>query len=77
VTTKNYPDMPLYSGQCYCTVCGLMFKSEAAFDKHRPGREFPITCLTPDQMRAKGMGVNDKGQWVTQLNDRLDRYGRS
>lgn len=52
-----------------CTGCGELFKSTAAFEKHRVG-EFGVDrrCLTPDEMLAKKMAVNARGFWVTALN---------
>ena len=61
------PRLPIGSNRCQCGGCALYFGSVAAFDKHRrDGR-----CLTAEQMRDKGMAVNEKGYWVTEAYDPL------
>lgn len=68
-----------------CTVCNEVFKSSYGFDKHRTGEHSgkPIMkngkvagyepgtrrCKTIKEMIADGMVKNDKGQWVTALNN--------
>lgn len=70
---RPLPDMPYGTALCYCTVCGEYFRSEAPFTMHRPGdyeqNKPRPRCLTPDEMRARGMAQNRKGQWVTELYD--------
>jgi hypothetical protein len=50
-----------------CAACREYFNSTYAFDKHRVGRYTPMErrCLSPDEMRAKGMVVNSTGFWVS------------
>lgn len=66
MTARNYPELPAGSAVCYCTTCGETFSGEASFDKHRPGRELPVRCLTPAEMEAKNMARNKRGHWVTE-----------
>lgn len=48
-----------------CAGCDELFNSVSAFDLHRTG---PYgggrRCLSPEEMRAKGMGVNLAGFWI-------------
>ncbi len=54
------------SDNCTCRTCGLEFKSTAAFDKHRIGEHgVNRRCRTADEMGARGMAVNARGQWIT------------
>ena len=56
----------LLSGEsCLCTVCGEIFEKVNGFDKHRTGNPENRRCLTPDEMRGKGMVVNSYGRWGT------------
>ena len=66
---RSDPMLPPYSNFCQCPSCGLYFKSDAAFDKHRVGSYSMRTrrCLLPDEMREIGMDTNRKGYWVTSL----------
>lgn len=52
-----------------CAGCKELFKSSAAFAKHRHG-DFgkDRRCMTVAEMAAKGMAVNGAGYWVTALN---------
>jgi len=58
----------LTRNRCRCTVCGLTFKSDAAFRTHRTGEfareEQPNTrrCLTAAEMADKGL-VECEGVW--------------
>jgi hypothetical protein len=55
-----------------CPACDEFFNSTAAFEKHRVGTYGTGTtlharrCLTPDEMRARGMDQNASGWWVTE-----------
>lgn len=63
-------DTPTLTGQRnQCPTCGELFKSNAAFDKHRTGR-FGIDrrCRTVSEMESKGMSRNAKGYWITAAN---------
>lgn len=58
-----------------CAGCKALFNSTAAFDKHRTGNfgtpdstSANRSCLSADEMAAKGMAVNAAGYWVTSLN---------
>jgi len=62
--------LPVGSGVSQCGGCGLVFKSVSAFDKHRAGDGDHRRCLTEDEMRAAGMLVNERGQWVGSAYDR-------
>jgi hypothetical protein len=67
----SLPDCPNYrvlrGGHNQCTGCGEYFKSNSAFALHRRAG----ACLTPAEMRAKGMvQVADKHDglwWVEEL----------
>jgi hypothetical protein len=64
---RSDPMLPPYSNFCQCPSCGLYFKSDAAFDRHRAGSFSKRTrrCLLPDEMRGIGMAVDKKGYWIT------------
>jgi hypothetical protein len=48
-----------------CGGCGLTFVSVEAFEAHRSGSHIQRSrrCLTPQEMRAKGMAYNECGAW--------------
>lgn len=49
-----------------CPGCGEYFNSTFAFEKHRTGQHgVDRRCLTPEEMRAKGMDMNAAGFWVS------------
>lgn len=54
----------------HCTSCHETFTGTTSGDKHRVGEHHidvgPTRrrCLSPDQMRAKGMAQNTRGQWT-------------
>ena len=54
----------------HCTVCHETFTGTSAGDKHRTGGHAVFVgperrrCLTPDEMRDKGMSQNERGQWT-------------
>jgi len=50
----------------YCTGCKRIFSSTSAFDLHRIGNftHRQRRCLTPQEMSARGMMRNEKGQWT-------------
>jgi hypothetical protein len=62
-----------------CAGCGKLFKSNAAFDKHRTGlysdsvnADGIVTpanrrCMTTEEMLEIGMAENARGYWVTSL----------
>jgi len=62
--------------RCVCNGCGLLFNSEAAFNKHRVGPFAAITeantrrCLSQAEMRSTGMTTNDAGFWVSEVWNR-------
>lgn len=48
-----------------CQGCKAYFRSSTGFDKHRTGEHgVNRRCMTPDEMRAVGMSVNNDGWWV-------------
>lgn len=51
--------------QNHCTLCHETFASETAGDAHRVGPYDPPArrCLTPDEMTAKGLWIDDRGIW--------------
>jgi hypothetical protein len=57
------------SGPPY-TGCGEHFNSTYAFDKHRTGDYSNRRCLSPDEMRAKGMVQNAAGWWLSSASKR-------
>lgn len=59
------PDQQAY-GVCLCTACGEIFKSVSGFDKHREDDGNDRRCITPQEMRKKGMSINASGRWITQ-----------
>ncbi len=61
----------LKGDNCECRACGLLFKSTAAFDKHRTGSyrvKGERRCLDVQEMEDKGMAVNARGFWITRRN---------
>ena len=52
-----------------CPGCGELFNSTAAFEKHRVGEhtDNQRRCLTPIEMRQRGMVQVEGGWWVTKL----------
>lgn len=62
-------ELPHTTDICKCSVCGLLFNSTSAFDKHRVGSHMPDErrCLSVTEMREKGMEINAKGRWVRAL----------
>ena len=57
--------LALRGDHCACSVCNERFNSTAAFDKHRTGDWQARRCMTPEQMRSKGMAISATGWWVT------------
>lgn len=55
-----------------CAGCGELFRSTAAFEKHRIG-DFGVNrkCRTVDEMANAGMAKNKLGFWVTALNPKF------
>ena len=50
---------------CLCSACGEIFEKVNGFDKHRAGNPENRCCLTPDEMRGKGMVINSYRRWGT------------
>lgn len=50
-----------------CPTCHHYFNSSLAFGRHRVGEFNPNSrrCLTPEEMRAKGMSISNSGFWIT------------
>lgn|GEM_PF-2968960 len=70
------PNVKLGGDKNECAACGRLFRSTFAFDKHRvgyfsapvkDGAQFPRRCMTEEEMRAAGMGINKRGFWVSEL----------
>lgn len=61
--------MKLTGQKSLCRSCGLVFRSVAAFDKHRTGShpKGERRCMTEQEMVDAGMAVNYQGLWVTAL----------
>ncbi len=59
--------MKFTGDRCQCRTCAEYFNSTRAFDKHRTGTyaQPPRRCLSPDEMRARGMSQNAAGFWIT------------
>lgn len=52
----------------HCAECHETFGGTRAGDMHRAGTHgVGRHCLTPDQMRAKGLTQNSKGYWIQQV----------
>lgn len=54
----------------HCAACHQTFTGTSSGDRHRTG-DHAISlgpkrrrCLTPEEMRAKGMTQNARGQWT-------------
>jgi len=67
--------MKLRGDHCRCSGapyggCGEHFNSTYAFDKHRTGPWSARRCLSPDEMRAKGMVRNADGWWLSSASKR-------
>ena len=52
--------------RCQCTVCGLYFLGEQAFDAHRVGKVGTPKrrCLTVPEMQRRGFSRTPRGNWV-------------
>lgn len=62
--------MRLTSQRNQCQGCKQYFNSNTAFEKHRTGKHgVDRRCMTPDEMTALGMLVNDAGFWITEKYD--------
>ncbi|MBA2391173.1 MAG: hypothetical protein H0V70_00325 [Ktedonobacteraceae bacterium] len=50
----------------YCSGCKRTFSSTSAFDLHRVGNfaHNQRRCLVSQEMSARGMMRNEKGQWT-------------
>lgn len=57
------PKLPIGTRYCQCPKCRDYFSSEASFTAHRKEG----ICLGHTARRARGMGTNSKGYWVTKL----------
>lgn len=55
-----------------CPTCSRYFSSDYSFDKHRTGTignttDNPRRCMSEEEMLSRGMGINKRGWWVSQL----------
>ena len=57
------PGKPASNRRCQCPACGAYFNGLTLFDQHRVGPMTDRSCLTPDQMTAKGWYIGDDGFW--------------
>ena len=50
----------------HCAACHQTFTGTTSGDRHRVGAFWPDErrCLTPEEMRAKGMEQNARGHWT-------------
>lgn len=69
-TPPAAPALTVGSRACQCAVCAALFNSLTAFERHRTGPIEQRRCLTPREMDAQGMSVNDRGFWRTSVYDR-------
>ena len=66
--------------RCTCRACGQNFNAESTFDRHRVGDYdlnapgYGRTCLTTQEMKAKGWLLNGDGYWVTAAWDKNYRF---
>lgn len=56
----------LTGSRCLCRGCGELFNSLKPFDRHRIGGLLGRRCLTPEEMRSRGMSLNHRGFWRTE-----------
>jgi hypothetical protein len=68
-TKETRPSLRVGSGVSERGGCGERFKSVTGFDRHRVGPGEARRCLTPDEMRARGMTLNAHGQWITETRE--------
>jgi hypothetical protein len=53
-----------------CQSCKEYFNSNKAFERHRTGEHGKDRrCRTTEEMLAKGMSLNAKGFWITEVYD--------
>jgi len=60
-------DRPALTGsRCYCSACGLTFRSVSGFDRHRTGKHGTALrrCLSPAELEAAGWRLTEAGLWV-------------
>lgn len=70
--------MNLSGDRNQCRGCGEYFNSTFAFDKHRTGEHGKDRrCLTPDEMRAKGMDKNVAGFWISSAMPEIHHEGEA
>ncbi len=70
----------LTGARCRCSGCGQNFNNVSAFDARRSGTYWPTrrVCLTPKQMRARGMSLNAAGLRITETREeRAGSRGRA
>ena len=61
----NYPK-DLTGQRSFCTACAELFRSTAAFDRHRVGKHgHDRRCRTIAEMEQAGMVRNARGDWTT------------
>lgn len=59
--------MKLSGQRNQCQGCKQYFNSNTSFEVHRTGKHgVDRRCMTPDEMKAKGMLINKAGFWITE-----------
>lgn len=61
--TMSDPLLPPATRMCRCSGCGQYFGSLTGFDRHRAGPVETRRCLTPEELRADGMALDERGYW--------------
>jgi len=67
MTTRS--TLTLRGDRNQCPGCGEHFNSSHAFDLHRTGEHANNArrCMSPDEMKLKGMILRSDGFWVSEL----------
>lgn len=64
-TTQTLPAPILAGNRCLCRACNEFFNSPSVFDAHRVGPHGAgRSCLTAEEMQAKGWSRNAAGFWI-------------
>ena len=58
---------------CRCHACGETFSGAEPFDQHRTGDftrlppSYGRSCRSPEEMHARGMRQNPRGEWMQSI----------
>lgn len=64
-TSRTIPRPTLTGNRCRCSACNDCFNSPSVFDAHRVGPHGAgRSCLTAEEMQAKGWSRNAAGFWI-------------